>query len=334
MKCGVIDPIITELAESASEPKHSLIEDLTELPVSCSTLMPSQNRPIATEKVLPETIRRSSDRSGFQGVRIIVRELPAAAEIDLPRGHDAFWLGYRPTWEPGRMVFEVDDPISPTHIAEHNPLFLIPAAPVRTEWRGAEGIVANFSFHPDFLQGIAMSLNTDFRLLYQRPAEKIILDDRLESLCRLLMCEVEDGCKSGSTFLERVSRAFAMAIVQHLISRRTARNTSSPDPRIERAIRFIEEHFRYKISLGDIAEVAGLSPFHFLRVFRSSVGTSPHAYLVRRRLRHAQHLIRTEASDRSFADIAIEAGFADQTHLARHFRRAFGKTPAEYLRRQ
>jgi AraC family transcriptional regulator len=232
------------------------------------------------------------------------------------------------------MVFEVNDPVSPVHIAQHNSLFLIPAAPVRTEWRGAEGIVANFSFHPDFLRAIAVSLNADFRFLCQRPAQKIILDDRLESLCHLLMCEVEDGCKSGSTFLERVSRAFAIAIVQHLIFQRIAGKHHFPDARVERAIHFIEEHFRDKISLEEIAEVAGLSPFHFLRVFRSSVGTSPHAYLVRHRLRHAQHLIRTEASDRSFADIAVQAGFADQTHLTRHFRRAFGKTPAEYLRRQ
>jgi AraC family transcriptional regulator len=271
--------------------------------------------PISNEKILPGTIRCSSERSGFQGVRIIVRELPDSAELGLPGGLDAFWLGYRPVKEPGKMIFKVDDPASPTHIAEHNPLFLIPGAPVRTEWRGAEGIVANFSFHPEFLRAIAESLKADFRLLYRRPARKIILDDGLESLCRLLMCEVEEGCKSGSIFLERVSRAFAISIVQHMLSQQMLGEGSYPDQRIERAIRFIEEHFRDNISVEELAQVAGLSPFHFLRVFRSTVGTSPHAYLVRRRLRHAQHLIRTAGSDRSLADIAAEAGFADQTHL-------------------
>ncbi|MGA8659364.1 MAG: AraC family transcriptional regulator [Chthoniobacterales bacterium] len=208
------------------------------------------------------------------------------------------------------MVFKVDDPLSPIHVAEHNPLFLIPGVPVGTEWQGAEGIVANFSFHLDFMRSIAGSLNADFRLLYQRPAQKIILDDWLESLCRLLMREVEQGCKYGSAFLEQISRAFAIAIVQCLIGERVVRNQSRLDPRIERSLRFIEQHFQTRISLEDIAQVACLSRFHFLRMFRSSLGVSPHEHLIQCRLRHAQHLIRTEASSRSLGDIAVDAGFS------------------------
>jgi hypothetical protein len=75
--------------------------------------------------------------------------------VEIPGGHDAFWLGYRQTKEPGKMIFRVDDPLSPEHVAEHNPVFLIPGVPVATEWRDAEGVVANFSFHPDFLESVA-----------------------------------------------------------------------------------------------------------------------------------------------------------------------------------
>jgi hypothetical protein len=225
--------------------------------------MPTRNRPVPTEKILPKTIRSSSEHSGSQGVRIIVRELPPSAEVDIPGGHDAFWLGYRPTKEPGRMVFTVDDPVSPVHIAEHNPLFLIPGAPVQTAWHEAEGVVANFSFHPDFLRSIADSHKIDFRLLYLRSAQKIMLDDSLESLCRLLTNEVDEGCKCGPKFVEQVTRAFGIAIVRQLAARRVAGTRSGLDGRIERAIQFIEENFRGRISVADMARAASLSTFHF-----------------------------------------------------------------------
>jgi transcriptional regulator GlxA family with amidase domain len=56
----------------------------------------------------------------------------------------------------------------------------------------------------------------------------------------------------------------------------------------------------------------------------------PNQYLVRCRLRHAQHLIASEGHRRSLAEIAWAAGFADQAHLTRHFQRAFGQSPGQW----
>jgi AraC family transcriptional regulator len=232
------------------------------------------------------------------------------------------------------MVFRVDDPVSPEHVAEHNPVFLSPGAPVRTEWRDAEGVVANFCFHPEFLSSIARLLRVDARMLDQRPACKIILDESLESLCYLLMSEVEQGCKAGSLFVEQVGRALAIAVVRQLTAELTTPDRSRLDPRIERARQFIEEHFKTRVTLDDIGQVAQLSRFHLLRMFQSGLGVTPHQHLVRCRLRYAQHLIRTEGNIRTLQDIAIDSGFSDGTQLTRHFRHVFGKTPAQYFRRQ
>jgi transcriptional regulator GlxA family with amidase domain len=161
-----------------------------------------------------------------------------------------------------------------------------------------------------------------------------MLDDSLESLCRLLTNEVDEGCKCGPKFLEQVTRAFGIAIVRQLAARQVAGTRSGLDGRIERAIQFIQENFRGRISVADMARAASLSTFHFSRRFSSAIGVSPHEYLIQHRLRQVQHLIRTEAGLRSLSDIAIEAGFSDLTHMARHFRRVFGKSPAQYLRQQ
>ena len=151
----------------------------------------------------------------------------------------------------------------------------------------------------------------DPRRLYESAVQIVAVDETLESLCRLLMQEVAGGCSYGSSFFESLSRALAVALVRRLVPTRPA---LARDSRIERAIRFIEQHFQENITLRRIAEVAGLSPYHFLRTFSSTVGVSPHEYIVRCRLRHAQRLIISSAGRRLLADIAVEAGFYDEAH--------------------
>ena len=75
----------------------------------------------------------------------------------------------------------------------------------------------------------------------------------------------------------------------------------------------------------------GLSRYEFFRRFRAAVGVSPYQYWLRCRLGHARRLILSEGHRRSLADIAAEAGFYDQAHLCRHFRRVFGQSPGSLL---
>jgi len=89
---------------------------------------------------------------------------------------------------------------------------------------------------------------------------------------------------------------------------------------------FIEEHIGEKISLGDLSVLAGLSPNHFARAFQQSMGLPPHRYLLRRRLEHVEQMLRE--TQLPLAQIALEVGFSDQSHLARHFRRLTGIPPS------
>jgi len=82
------------------------------------------------------------------------------------------------------------------------------------------------------------------------------------------------------------------------------------------------------VTLDELAREAGLSPFHLVRVFTASVGLPPHAYQQQRRLETARRMLR--ASRSRLADVAQECGFADQSHLTRVFKRAYGVTPGSY----
>ena len=101
-----------------------------------------------------------------------------------------------------------------------------------------------------------------------------------------------------------------------------------PTPAIARTIEFIGTNFAERVSLQDLAAIAGLSVFRFVTVFRQQMGISPHRYLCRVRVSHAQALLREGVPT---AIVATEVGFFDQSHLGRHFKSQCGLTPRQYL---
>lgn len=96
-----------------------------------------------------------------------------------------------------------------------------------------------------------------------------------------------------------------------------------------RARDFIHANLAMDISLADLAICTGIDRFRLNRLFTEEVGQSPHAYLVNMRLREAR---RRLAAGETPADVATAVGFADQSHLGRWFRRAYGLGPGAYQR--
>ena len=91
---------------------------------------------------------------------------------------------------------------------------------------------------------------------------------------------------------------------------------------------YLHAHLEAKVTLGDLAQVAGLSPYHLARMFLAAYGLPPHKYLEGLRVRRAQEFIATGTP---LAEAAIAAGFSSQSHLNRSFKRILGITPAAYL---
>lgn len=96
---------------------------------------------------------------------------------------------------------------------------------------------------------------------------------------------------------------------------------------VRRAQDFLREAFPRPVQLAELGAVSGLNPFRLVRCFTRELGLPPHAFLVQLRLQHAARLLRGGASP---ARAAAEAGFADQSHLHRHFVRCFGVTPGAF----
>jgi AraC-like DNA-binding protein len=93
---------------------------------------------------------------------------------------------------------------------------------------------------------------------------------------------------------------------------------------------WIDAHASEETDLHALARLSGLSPYHYLRVFASALGVTPHQYLVRSRLRRAAR--RLAEGDEPIIDVALDSGFADLSNFVRTFRRAAGVSPRAFRR--
>jgi AraC-like DNA-binding protein len=98
--------------------------------------------------------------------------------------------------------------------------------------------------------------------------------------------------------------------------------------RVTRAVRLIERSPGAQLTIARLAREAGLSPYHFLRVFQRLTGVTPHQYLLRARLRHAAMRVALEPG--KILDVALDSGFGDVSNFNRAFRTEFGVTPARF----
>lgn len=100
-------------------------------------------------------------------------------------------------------------------------------------------------------------------------------------------------------------------------------------PRVLRRLRdHIDANIEQRISVEALARLANLSVCYFVRAFKQSVGVTPHDYLIRRRVERTKELLAD--TNLSLSEIALAAGFADQSHCARRFRQHVGMSPRDY----
>lgn len=196
--------------------------------------------------------------------------------------------------------------------------------------------VWHFYLRPDFLESVAMQARRaplggdlpDLRRAERQPA--------LARLLEAYMVRAKDRDMPPS-MLEMDARAMLIGIA--------LLDTLAPDPAstaadparpsssrkgLDRAIEFIEAHHGQALRLAAVAEKAGLSPYHFARLFKAETGCSVHQYVLRRRIERARALLA--AGRMPIAEVALACGFASQAHLTDTFRKHTGQTPGEYRR--
>jgi len=127
---------------------------------------------------------------------------------------------------------------------------------------------------------------------------------------------------------EELALELAAVALRESTEHRLPRISKRDERSVAAVARFMEERYADPCALDDLARLAGLSPFHFLRVFRATTGLTPHQHLLRTRLRAAASNLA--CSDASVTDIALSVGFEDLSNFTRSFRAEYHLSPVLY----
>jgi AraC family transcriptional regulator len=161
-----------------------------------------------------------------------------------------------------------------------------------------------------------------------------IRDTQVQTLISAMRAELSTGCCTGRIYAESLSLALAACLTKKYSEissntgeRRRPQLTSSQLRLIQG---YIKENFANNPSLVELASVARLSPYHFSRLFKNTVGITPHQYVLRERI--AESRILLNSGSMSIAEVALSLGFASQSHFSDVFRKMTGKTPKDEQR--
>lgn len=157
-------------------------------------------------------------------------------------------------------------------------------------------------------------------------------DAHIEHIAWMLKEESAAGNPRGRLWLDSAATTLALRFV-----RRAQRTTSWPNPadralpkwRLRKVCNYVEANLHLDLSLAELAAVAGFSVPHFKVLFTRSVGLPVHRYVVERRVERARLLLLQ--SKHSMTEIALEAGFAHQSHMSRCVQQVLGVSPAKIV---
>ncbi len=159
-------------------------------------------------------------------------------------------------------------------------------------------------------------------------------DPMLKEICLTLWRELERPAAVWKIYMQTVVQMLAVHLLRHYATA-PIQTRESAHLLTSRQLRAVTDlvlgNLGEDLPLKALAKQAGLSPYYFARLFRATTGASPHQFILARRLETAQRLLRE--TKETLADVALETGFASQSHLTRMFRRWFGLTPRAYRQR-
>ena len=183
--------------------------------------------------------------------------------------------------------------------------------------------------------------------LFERVAEEIVgkaagamrlrdisggCDQRLSNMLALIHAELVAEGQGSRLFIEGLAQALTVHLIRHYATydAETRPSNALPGAKLRRAIAFMEANLQEPFDLARLAQTAGISAFHFSRLFKKATGLSPSHYFIRQRIAKAQQLL--QETDTSIIEVGMSVGYSSPSHFAQVFRRELGVSPSDYRR--
>jgi AraC family transcriptional regulator len=195
---------------------------------------------------------------------------------------------------------------------------------------------------PQFLQQVAQQTGVDGNSLELIPkfrdtqsvTSPTYRNPHLEQIIMMLYGELNQKSGWGSElYIDSLSNALAVNLLRDYSVKKTNFNsnlssTGLSDSKLLLVTDYINDNITTEIKLSDLANLAGISQFHFSRLFKKSLGISPNKYVIKQRIEKAKSLLKNPQL--SVTEIAFLSGFNSHSHFGKHFRQLTGFTPKQY----
>jgi AraC family transcriptional regulator len=210
-------------------------------------------------------------------------------------------------------------------------LTFVPAGRSFTGWQNPR-LLSRWTYIYMDPRAVAIDASTGFADAELAPRLFFESRDLWETILKLkaLIGDAEDGMGLYAEALSVVLAHELMRLNEGTAASRPASRGGLAAWQHKRLASFIEEHLADNVSLAALADVAQLSPYHFLRAFKQSFGEPPHRYCVGRRIERAKALLADPRA--SVTGVALAVGFATTSAFSATFRRVAGHTPSDYRR--
>jgi AraC family transcriptional regulator len=155
---------------------------------------------------------------------------------------------------------------------------------------------------------------------------------QLRSAMLAVDAELRAGGVGGSLMVESLATIVAVHLIRHTTgAHRLPASVDGALPRrkLRTVIEYIMENLGANLTLERMAAIVHLSPYHFARQFKAATGLPPHQYVISRRVERAQHLLQANG-ELGLVEVALDAGFSDQSKFSFHFKRIVGVTPGKF----
>jgi len=189
--------------------------------------------------------------------------------------------------------------------------------------------ILSINLNPAIVRSTAesMGLNADAVSI---PPRLQVRDLKLQHIGWALRAELEAGEPNDRLYAESLGTALVAHVLRRYARVGTMVRRGMSRSQLERVMNYIGDNISSNLSLADLAAVSGLGASTFRALFKQSVGVPVHQYVIRRRVETAANLLSRGGA--RLSEVAVQAGFVDQSHMARCMRRILGLTPAAVMR--